>query len=260
MILYFSGTGNTKFVAEYIADHVGDECVNLNDIIKYKQPLRFNSVKPFVIAAPIYASAYPRLIEKVFEKGEFTGSEQVYFITTMGASTGAFEVTLEKLADQKDMAYMGACGVPMPNNYIAGSDLPSAEEAEKKIQAALPLMKELSEHILAGEMIEKYDRGSFFPPLSRAVNVLFTKFFMSSSGYTVSSNCVSCGKCEEVCPVNNVKLSPAGVPHFDHYCMACYGCINRCPMNAINIGKKTEKRNRYVCPEYSDWKKRGLIE
>ncbi len=259
MILYFSGTGNTKFVAEYIAEHIGDECVSLNDILKYKLPLRFNSVKPFVIAAPIYASCYPTIIMKLIRKAEFTGSDKIYFLTTMGAGTGAFEVPLEKIADEKDMAYMGACGVPMPNNYIAGSDLPNADEAESKIKAALPLMKELSEHILAGEMIEKYDRGtSYF--VAKLGNVIFEKFFMSSSGYRVSANCVSCGKCEEGCPVNNVKLSPAGVPHFDHYCIGCYACINRCPMNAINIGKKTENRNRYVCPEYSDWKKRGLID
>ena len=34
MILYFSGTGNSKYVAQRIADALGDELVNLNDRIK----------------------------------------------------------------------------------------------------------------------------------------------------------------------------------------------------------------------------------
>ena len=34
MILYFSGTGNSKYVAKRIADALGDEIVNLNDRIK----------------------------------------------------------------------------------------------------------------------------------------------------------------------------------------------------------------------------------
>ena len=34
MILYFSGTGNSKYVAKHIADALGDEIVNLNDRIK----------------------------------------------------------------------------------------------------------------------------------------------------------------------------------------------------------------------------------
>ncbi len=258
MILYFTGTGNTKFVADYIADHIGDECVSLNDILKYKRPLRFYSVKPFVIAAPIYAWGYPKLIEKVIRRAEFTGSDQIYFIATMASQSGEFEKNLEEIAYEKDLAYMGACGIPMPNNYISGSDLPDVYEAAKKIKASLPLMEAISNAILAGRMIEKYDDTPFASVASTAVNYFFNKF--CTSKYEVSESCVSCGRCEEVCPVNNVKLSPAGVPHFDHYCINCASCINRCPVRAINIGRKTENRNRFFCPEYSDWKKNGMLD
>ena len=34
MILYFSGTGNSKFVAQRIAVALGDKILNLNDRIK----------------------------------------------------------------------------------------------------------------------------------------------------------------------------------------------------------------------------------
>ena len=34
MILYFSGTGNSEYVAKHIADALGDEILNLNDRIK----------------------------------------------------------------------------------------------------------------------------------------------------------------------------------------------------------------------------------
>ena len=34
MILYFSGTGNSKYVAKRIADALDDEILNLNDRIK----------------------------------------------------------------------------------------------------------------------------------------------------------------------------------------------------------------------------------
>ncbi len=259
MILYFTGTGNTKFVAEYIADHVGDDCVNLNDVLKFKRPLRFNSVKPFVFCAPIYAWRFPKLIEKLISRAELTGSEQIYFIATMGSQTGDFEYSLEKLAYAKDMAYMGACGVPMPNNFINGSELPTPEEAEIKIKASLPLMKTLSDRIMQGTMIEKFDDTPFAGLASGTVNYMFSRFYKSSDKFIVSGDCVSCGKCESVCPVNNVRLSLAGVPHFDSYCINCYSCVNRWPQQAINIGKKTEGRRRYSCPEYDDWKAEGRI-
>ena len=93
------------------------------------------------------------------------------------------------------MAYMGACGVPMPNNFIYGSDLPTPEEAEVKITASLPLMTPLSDRIMTCAMIEKFDDTPFAGLASGTVNYMFNRFFVSSSKYTVNEDCVSCGKC-----------------------------------------------------------------
>lgn len=259
MILFFTGTGNSKFVADYIADHIGDDCVSLNDILKYKRPMRFNSVRPFVIVAPIYAWGFPKLIEKLVKRAEFTGSDQIYFVGTMGSQTGDADRPLEEIACEKDMAYMGFCGVPMPNNYIRGGNLPDRAEAESRIKAALPLMRELSDRIVAGKMIEKYDKTAFSFIVSGIVNAAFNKYFVNSGAFKISESCTGCGFCESVCPVNNIKVLPGGIPHFDNYCLNCYSCINRCPAKAINFGRRTENYNRYVCPEYSDWKSQGLI-
>ena len=55
MILFFSGTGNSKFVAETIAADTGDERVSLNEVLKKGVKPAFHSEKPFVLVAPIYA-------------------------------------------------------------------------------------------------------------------------------------------------------------------------------------------------------------
>ena len=31
MILYFTGTGNSKFAADFLAEYLGDECLSLNE-------------------------------------------------------------------------------------------------------------------------------------------------------------------------------------------------------------------------------------
>lgn len=59
MILYFSGTGNTKFVADYLADHLQDGTINLADYLKNGRKLQIHSDKSFIFASPIYAWRWP---------------------------------------------------------------------------------------------------------------------------------------------------------------------------------------------------------
>lgn len=260
MILYFSGTGNTKFVAEYIGDHIGDQCVSLNDVLKYKRLLEFHSDKPYVIAAPVYAWGFPRIIEKLVTKARLKGNKKIYFVGTMAAQTGDCDKALCKIADKKNMRFMGFCGIPMPNNYVYGKNVPTSGEAEEIISHSLRYLEELSCKIETEAFITKIDETPCSALLSHPVNLLFNKLMVSSRKYIVSGQCISCGKCSKVCPVNNIRISAGGVPHFGKSCISCYSCINKCPAEAINIGKRTIRTRRYVCPEYSQWKKSGMID
>lgn len=58
MILYFSATGNTEFVAKELAGLTGDECLNLLTRIQNEDFSEIHSEKPFVICAPIYYAKF----------------------------------------------------------------------------------------------------------------------------------------------------------------------------------------------------------
>ena len=63
MILYFSSTGNSKFVAEILKMDLQDTAVSLNHIFKNNLKLEFYTETPYVIVCPIYAWRLPRKIE-----------------------------------------------------------------------------------------------------------------------------------------------------------------------------------------------------
>lgn len=254
MILYFTGTGNSKFVSDYIAEQISDEVVSLNDIIKNRKPLKFHSERPFVVIAPIYAWRFPQIIEELIRKAKFNGNHMIYFVGTMESQSGNCGKFLQKLAEEKNMEFMGFCGVAMPNNYVVGGKLPDKNEAYAKIKSAIPQLKSISDKIVSGEKIYKTDKTPFAGIASGVVNSMFNKYMISSKSFNVSDKCISCGKCAEGCPVNNVVIKD-GIPHFGEKCLNCYSCINRCPKEAINIGRKTQKNGRYVCPEYDEWEK-----
>ncbi len=259
MILYFTGTGNSEFAAEYIADHIGDECVSLNNIIKHRKAPVFHSEKPFVISAPVYAGMYPVIVTKLLRKAKFTGSKKIYFVATLGSKSCGAGYSLRNLARDKGLEFGGLFCISMPNNYIAGGNVPSDDDAEYKIKyTSIPLMESVSEIISAGETIPHTTGNAVSTVISEGVSSMFNKYMASSDAYTVSADCISCGKCAKVCPVNNIMMV-GGEPLFRKKCIGCYACMSSCPKKAINIGQRSVNVNKYHCPKYKEWKEKGIV-
>ena len=88
MILYFSATGNTEFIAKEIAKRLDDECLNLLERIKMDDHSIIQSEKPLIICAPVYVCEIPRFMSKYLREQTFTGTKDVYFIFTSGGYCG----------------------------------------------------------------------------------------------------------------------------------------------------------------------------
>lgn len=65
--------------------------------------------------------------------------------------------------------------------------------------------------------------------------------------FTANGDCIGCGTCVQVCPRGNIRLSD-GKPVFGQSCIGCLSCVQYCPKQAINIGRITEKRERFPDP------------
>ena len=118
----------------------------------------------------------------------------------------------------------------------------SVETARERIDRKTA---EVCEAVLAGRRREKRPpRGSVFKLMSR---VLGSSHGRRVKKFAASDACVSCGTCEKICPRNNIRLAN-GRPVFGDSCIGCLSCVQYCPKAAINIGKITEKRERFPNP------------
>ena len=62
MILCYSGTGNSRYIAHRIADALGDRLLSMNDRIKAGDTLPVASDERLVIVTPTYAWRLPRIV------------------------------------------------------------------------------------------------------------------------------------------------------------------------------------------------------
>ena len=138
MILYFSGTGNSKYVAKRIADALGDEILNLNDRIKASDTSLVETGERLVIVTPTYAWRIPRVVRDWLLKTELRGAKQVWFVMTCGGEIGNADRYNRELCTEKTISCMGTAQIVMPENYIAMFSAPQADKARQIVAKAEP--------------------------------------------------------------------------------------------------------------------------
>ena len=138
MILYFSGTGNSKYVAKRIADALGDALVNLNDRIKASDTSLVETGERVIIVMPTYAWRIPRIVRDWLLKTELHGAKQAWFVMTCGSEIGNADKYNRELCAEKAISCMGTAEIVMPETYIAMFSAPQADEARQIVAKAEP--------------------------------------------------------------------------------------------------------------------------
>lgn len=249
MILYFSGTGNSKYVAKRIADALGDALVNLNDRIKASDTSSVETGERVIIVTPTYAWRIPRVVRDWLRKTELRGAKQVWFVMTCGSEIGNAGSRIAALCADIGLDYQGALQVVMPENYVAMFYVPGAEESAQIIAAAQPSIDGGIACVQRGEPFPAPKVGLLDRFKTGPVNTIFYRWFVKSGPFTVSDACIGCGKCALSCPVNGIDIVERR-PHWNGACTHCMACICGCPVSAIEYGRKSQGKPRYQCPEY----------
>ena len=244
MILYFSGTGNSKYVAKRIADALGDEIVNLNDRIKAGDIAPIETGERLIVVTPTYAWRIPRVVRDWLLKTELRGAKRVWFVMTCGSEIGNAAKYNRDLCAEKGLACMGTAQIAMPENYIAMFSAPQADEARKIVAKAEPSIDRAIVTIQADQPFAPTRNNLYDRFMSGPVNPIFYKFFVKANAFTASSACIGCGQCVKRCPMNNVAIKD-GKPAWGKNCTHCMACICYCPKEAIEYGKKSVGQPRY---------------
>ena len=246
MILYFSGTGNSKYVAEQIAKSTNDELISINNKLKNNDTSKITVQDRLIFVVPTYAWRIPRVVRDWIIKTNFVGAKNTWFIMTCGSEIGNAEKFNKQLCQSKGFNYMGSAVVVMPENYIAMFDSPTEEEIEEIFTKADEEIEKIENQIKENKPFTTPRNNLQDKFMSGPVNMLFYPMFVKAKDFFADDKCTSCGKCVKVCPLNNIEIKN-NKPMWNKNCTHCMACISYCPTSAIEYGKKTVGKQRYRC-------------
>lgn len=251
MILYYTGTGNSEFVAKRIAKQLNETTLNCFDKLKKNDCTEIHSSTPWIVVCPTYGWQIPHLFRDWLIQVPLIGSKEIYFIMTCGEDNGDSNSYLERLCDEKKLNYKGCIEVVMPENYIAMFPVPNGCEAKEIIKNAYPLIDDIASVIEKKQDLEEKKITFIDRMKSGLVNQVFYKFFVHAKKFQVSENCTGCGKCVQLCVCDNIQLINQK-PKWENHCTHCMACICNCPTQAIEYGSASKNKPRYLCPSMED--------
>ena len=241
MIYYFSGTGNSRCIAVQLAARTSDVAQNLvgQTTIPSLDELSVGLV------FPVYAWGVPEPVLDFVKqlRGQPTFS---FGVCSCGGEAG---LAMDKLSQvfHLDSAY----SIRMPNNYVMGSELESADRITLAIVEAKKRIDRIATQIIAKQPASDVDTGRLAWVKSNLFNMGFNKAARRTRPFFVTDKCISCGICARDCPAKTITMVE-GRPEWGKKCYQCTACINLCPTRAIEYGKGTAARGRYRIEDYLD--------
>lgn len=249
LVFYFSGTGNSKFIAEKFSKEMQADCHSIEEDVNFSALIDDNEDIGFCY--PIYNSRAPRIMREFADEHAIRLKDKnLLILCTQMIFSGDGARSFTDLFPDDHVNVIYAEHFVMPNN-VPNYPLPDVflVPSDGKIKKCFTGAERKVERVcrdVRNGVVRKRGFNVFSKMLGvpQAVTALaFEK--KANESFAVGDDCNGCGLCAAVCPMENLTLQDGVIVH-KRNCTVCFRCINRCPRRAISIlfGKRVRRQYR----------------
>lgn len=251
-IYYFSGTGNSYYLAKQFAKNFQDtELVSIAHLDRGEDVVLDSDLTG--IFFPAYCGGVPSIVHKFLKRIVLPEGGQkekfLYAVCTSSGIPGAALPVVEDILAERSINVKACFHIRMPSNYypLSGA-LPEKQQKQIFLRANRALR-------IASIMVKKRKKTH---PLRVFPIDTFVKFIAgraiatlaaSDRAFKVNEKCTGCELCARICPASNITLDEKGHPSWNNHCEQCMACLQWCPENAIGYGNIASDRKKYHHPE-----------
>lgn len=243
-MIHFSGTGNSKYIADYIGHKLIENNHNVDIYSIEQNPIISKDTDLLIIGGPIYAGNVPeKLIRWVLGNVPESNANCIVYSTSAGSLNANGVDSLAKKLSKKGYNVLAKETYVMPRNFYLGK---YQKNTKDEVNEILTKVNEELDELVDKICLEVFEYKIFENKGVLVKDLLAETFSVMSrfmgKNFSVDDNCIKCGLCVKSCPQNNISFDQDKNIRFLNKCMLCARCIHKCPKNAINYkGKKYEQ-------------------
>lgn len=260
-IYYFSGTGNSLYVARRTAERMGGRLIPIASIAGRREVR--DDAEIIGIVFPVYYCDLPNIVRRFASRLAGIDSKYIFAVPTYGGGKGSSIESLESLIKPNKGNLSAVYGIHMPQNAFRKR----TENYGKLYSKADAMVDRICRNAAGGKEGRYYTSlaiDMLQRPLTPLIKRQYIKGFMKIAGcpdrksredliplldnsFKTKEVCNGCGICAELCPVDNIRID-GGRPVWQNRCENCLACYNYCPQKAIENGI-AQKDYYYKHPE-----------
>jgi ferredoxin/flavodoxin len=245
-VLYFSGTGGTRLIAELLAEllsaSLGSEICGIEDPRALDLAARAEFL---VLLYPTYYLSVPASMSEFVERlGRRDPPKPAYIVTSFELYP---ENSVRRMAlglKSRGFSVVGSGIVRAPGSdatcVLPSFLVPWLYRFEKGLPGKLrALAREIRSLAESADPRESIPPPKWYTPFTQLLQVLFlNRFHKWRFRFRVlEDRCTLCGACATRCARNAWTMSDGALVHLPESCELCTGCIHRCPKKAIVLIK-----------------------
>jgi NAD-dependent dihydropyrimidine dehydrogenase PreA subunit/menaquinone-dependent protoporphyrinogen IX oxidase len=255
LLLYFSGAGATKKVAEFIGTALSK--ISNVDIYSFESNVNYNinDYDALIIGTPVYHASPSSIVTDYLKNmNPLIRTTPAYIYNTRALWSGNTNRILAKQLltknittimdkDYRTPASDGTLLVPFIKRFF---------EFDKNLEEKIT-----SDCIEFSERLEEEVLQVYLPHfrLSSLINApnKWAGHLTTFNIYLHRDKCIKCGKCTGNCPHKALKKDKGNYPVFiKKNCENCYRCIHHCKTKALSLSKRRTPKKLL---DYADRKK-----
>ena len=226
MVFYFTGTGNSLYVAKRIEENP----LSIPQVMREGNS-EFTSDR-IGIVAPVYGHELPSMVKEFMKKTIFH-TDYFYIILTYGNRHGGAAELAEKFCEECGIAVNYINVIIMVDNWLPGFDMNEQKKIDKKFEGNMAaILADLAAHKSMISEVTDTDRAAHQQFLDRMSQMPADAW---QHLLRVTAACTGCGICEKVCPSALVHIEDGRAVHIPGNCQTCLACAHACPEKAVQL-------------------------